>query len=370
MKSMFPFFIKNNETIYFDSAATTQKPEIFFNTLLGNYTNFSMPAGKSLYSFAEETFDASLRDQSFLQKFLNAPENNTILLFPSATLIGAFLYSQIIKNNKHLTISLPLDGHNAIIGHLLNTHLNITIQWYETLTCTENDFNNSDIIYITAISHASGAQFDFERFKKSKKENQCWIVDACQHLPILPFDIQQTATDIVFFSTHKTYGTYGMAPLLINKEFKHFFNVNARCTGDNPIQKTFCGSTNIPGLFTSCTLLQWIEKNIYQKNLYQNFQLYNKKIQTILKEHGFQIISAPNAINIITAIPPKDLYNAHDYALQLDAHNICVRSGNLCADTWFEHNTYDNAIRISLGIYNNDDDIEKLDIAIKSIKNI
>ena len=67
-------------------------------------------------------------------------------------------------------------------------------------------------------------------------------------------------------------------------------------------------------------------------------------------EDNFKIISSSNSYNIITAI--SDDIHAHDYAEELSKNNIWARSGNMCADIWFENHKYKPAIRFSIACYN------------------
>lgn len=356
-KDSFPCYQQYPTLSFLDNAATTQKPNIFFDTYSLAYSSYSFPAYKSVYTYAEDCFNLYIDCIEYIKKDLLINDDYNILIKESASYIGYYLYEKLFLNKKDFkTIALPYDIHNNIGGYF-NTNSYYTIIWYDSLYYDENIFNNVDVVYIALISHVTGNLFPYEKAYKSKQKNQIWIVDACQYAPIYKIDISLLKPDILFFSLHKMYGPYHIAPLIINKNIDHYFT--QPCLGNNNVQKMTCGSLAIPDFYVTRIMLEWVNEYIYNNQLLINkYQKYNSMIRNWLEKNNCVIVSAPDTTAIVTAY--HQTHNSHDLAHYLSDHDICIRSGDLCAHKWFLYTKHKSYIRFSFAVYNDENDINKI----------
>ena len=91
IKKNFPFFKKNKNIIYFDTAATSQKPLEIINSIQEGYEKYSFPAGKSYYKNAEDTFEIIKETKITLSNLLKCDYKN-LFFFPTATIIANIIF--------------------------------------------------------------------------------------------------------------------------------------------------------------------------------------------------------------------------------------------------------------------------------------
>lgn len=372
-KELFPFFQYNPEVIYFDSAATTHKPDFFFEYINTAYTKFNFPAGKSYYSFAEESFEILNNTKELIAKFIHSNKEN-IFFTPSSTLSSIFLnnlFTKILENIKEkVKILLPVDVHNSFIYEWIkDEHKNyIDIYWYD-----ENNFkqqilsNDFFCILITLKSNITGNEFDLNLLKHFdiNKNKPFILVDASQYFAINKLNLTLNFNiDALFFSSHKMYGPYGISPLYLSEYLLNFIKKN-NLLNDEEIQNSIkfylnkYGSIGVPNFYIFNQILEWINKEIWKnencKIQYKNY--FNQIVNFLNSKQNIVVISNDNYNIISFYIKNK---NSHNIAEILGLNNILVRSGRICNEKFFEYYKYPNIIRISLGIYNTQSDIDML----------
>lgn len=385
IKKNFPFFEKNKNIIYFDTAATSQKPLEIINSIQEGYKKYSFPVEKSYYKNAEDTFEIIKETKITLSNLLKCDYKN-LFFFPTATIIANIISNldlnklKRIKNKNNIKIALPIDSHNSFISKWIEREheKEIEIIWYLKENFIEKIKNNNpDIISITALSNLTGEIYNLEEelknisdiYNNKKIDNPFILIDAAQYFPIKIFEIKNFKIDAIFFSSHKMYGPYGIAPAYISNRLNdllkpiistEFKNIDTNISS--------LGSIAAPNIYSFLKTIEWMNKNIYNSNDSLNRYLeYKKEIEFYLsKNKNIEIISSKNNLNIITFYSKKK--NSYDLAQELSENNICVRNGNICNDKYINFKNIPSVIRISFGYYNDEKDINKFLKILKKLK--
>jgi cysteine desulfurase/selenocysteine lyase len=364
MKKLFPFFKNHPNLHYFDSAATTLKPQSVIDALLYSYTKYTLPIEKSFYKEADEYYEELIIPLKLsLQKLFIADfyeiffgHSVTSLLNQIITLcMDGFLKTKLVIN-----ILLPETVHNSFFIPC-KKYKNIIFYYYNTynykLLLAENLF---DIIYIATIDHITGQLYNYLDFKKYRNNNTIFIGDASQSGMYQADNLSISLFDFFLLSSHKMYGPEGLAVLMVLKEFIYKYKNSIENFNLYFLKNYFAqGSLPYTAFYSFLVALEFLEKNIYNNCDYKKTQIgfINRIYEKISSNKNIVSISSDNSKTIVTFYHNNK--HAHDIAIEFSKYNISVRSGDLCSPFNFDFNN--NALtRISIGCYINENDINSI----------
>ena len=128
------------------------------------------------------------------------------------------------------------------------------------------------------------------------------------------------------------------------------------------------GTQNIAGVIGMGKAISYLENIGMNKIMKHEHELKNYLVSK-LKELDNIIIYNEDTVGSIVTFNVKDIFS-QDTAIYLDKHHICIRSGNHCSKILNQVFDISNTCRVSLGIYNTDEEIDALVDALKNIGNI
>jgi cysteine desulfurase/selenocysteine lyase len=385
MKNLFTFFKKNKNIIYLDNAATTQKPKIVLASIKYGYENFCFPASRSIYEQAEKTYEIIENTKQIVSEtlFIGADVKN-IFFTPSATISSNILINSIFEIlNENDSIAIQEDCHNSVIAPwiVLFKKKNLKLVFFKSNEIENlSTIKNLKCICFSLISNVTGDVFDIDKLNKTIDKNTILFADGAQFFALDFINFNKNKIDFVYASSHKMYGPYGVSPVFVSERFKQIINPtifgggNIKNIDENQIinLKEFpdsisFGSIDIASLYSFSKSCLFVKKNIYEKNSKEKYKkIIDLAKKELSKNKDIKIISSENAYNILTFYHEK--IHSTDIALKLSKKNILVRSGFHCSHYFFEKNKIKSTIRISLGIYNNKMEIEKLIKIIDKLK--
>jgi cysteine desulfurase/selenocysteine lyase len=384
-KKDFPIFGNYKDLVYFDSAATSQKPRLVLDEIINWYSNFNANIDRGLYDLAQKaSLKYELARKDIADIFMVDPSE---AIFIKNTTEGINLlasgFEKTIKNDQNIVISqqehhsnyLPWlrlaknKGSQLRVIKLKNNHIDLesASQIIDSKTA------------IVAVSHASNVLGYLSPIKElaslAHKSGAKLIVDGSQvvaHQPIHPWQI---GADAYIFSGHKVYGPNGSGILFLKKEFSPFIepllvggdmvsNVSSNKIIEKSAPGKYEGGTQNPAAQVALSKViktlskDWLDIIKYEKDLID-------LLITGLSNLGV-IIHNPNPDIPLVTFSIKD-WHCHDIASLLNEQNIAVRAGYLCAQPLVENLNKNGVIRASLALYNTPSDVNKFIIAIKKI---
>ena len=389
----FPFFNQSSEKdssdiVFLDSAASTQKPQGVIKKLNDIYSHHYANIHRGIYDLSAKLTNDFEKVRSDVSKYINANSEKEIIFTKNATeAINLVAYSygkDFINADDEILISAMEHHSNVVPWQQLckerKAKLNIipiTNDGQILLDKLQHMLSNkTKIIAITHMSNVLGTIIDIKKIAKLAKQVDAKIlVDACQSIAHMKIDVQDLDCDFLAFSSHKLYGPTGVG-ILYGKQ-KLLNKMQPYQTGGSMVKTvTFSGTSFLesPYKFEAGTpaiaeiiafgeALQYL-KEIDLKSIWSNEKNIAKYIRSeIRKLKNYKILGNDNESSIISILHIKAHHS--DIGDVLNKCGVAIRTGHHCAEPLMNFLNITGTARISLGIYNNFDDANKLIQALK-----
>ena len=390
------FPILKSNIVYFDSSATTQKPKQVLNEINKYYAEYCSNIGRGSYEWAKKANKQVEETRKKVAHFINANEEEIIFTSGATESSNLIAYSYMINNLKENDeILLCQEDHKSTIFPWLNIinimkKFNININARDILIDFEGDYKEEDLIskvndktklvVLTHIHNVYGLEMDINLIvpRIRKKNPNCKIIlDCSQSIGHIKVDVKKLDIDFAYFSGHKMFSETGIGICYIKKE--NINNLSSFKVGGgqdiqeiqtddkSKVNQTLEGGTqNISGIISLGAAIDYINhigiELIEKYILYLTRYLYEKlkEVPNIEFSKGIDKCSCKIGFGIITFKINK--INSSELGEILNDYGIYVRTGDFCKTTKLE-----DSIRISLHIYNNNEDVDKLIKVLKYI---
>ncbi len=386
------FEILKSGIIYFDSGATSLKPYVLANAVKEYYNEYSANAHRGDYKLSYRVDKKIEEARNLVKEFINAKSSKEIVFTNNATdslnkVIFGY-YRNILKSGDEVVLTKSEHASNLLPWFELKEEIGIKIKYIELTKDYKVTLEKlKDVITsktkVISIAHITNVIGDIRPIKEISEyvhsKNIDLVVDASQSLPHMKVDVIDLNIDFLVFSAHKMYGPTGIGILYGKEEYLNnikpiifgggmnasFTSEGVRVYSEIPTLLE-AGTPNIAGIIGFGEVLKYL-KNIDFDILHSyELELKNYAIKR-LKEIDKIIIYNESSESSVIAINYDGIF-AQDLALYLDKYNICVRAGNHCAKILKEELGIKNTVRISFGMYNTKEEIDKLIDVLKNPK--
>ncbi len=388
----FPF-LKNN-LIYFDNAASSQKPIQVIEKIKEVYENYYANVHRGVYKISAKITDEYESAREKIAKFINAKSSNEIIFTRNATEslnLVAYTLSDYIKENDEIVITISEHHSNLVPWQQLAIRKGAILKYIDVYHDGRLNLENLEQIItektkILAIGHASNITGVIQPIEKvinyaRKFEKIYIIVDACQSVPHIKLDVQKLNCDFLAFSSHKMLGPTGIGVLWARRELLEKLppflyggdmieTVELYQTTFNKIPYKYeAGTPNFVDAIAFGSAIDYLNE-IGMENIYEHEQKLLKVLMEELLNLDFLEIYGPRDTKDRLCIVPFNVKNLHphDTATFLDYKNICVRSGHHCAQLLLRKLNALNTVRASLYLYNTTDEILIFVDALKELQ--
>ena len=396
IKKDFPILV-NNDIIYLDSGATTQKPIQVIDAISEYYKKYNANVHRGAYGLSIMATEMYENARSKIAKFINAKKSEEIIFSKNATesinLVAHTFDTLNSKNNgKDIVISI-MEHHSNLVpwqryctssmGKLNYMYIN------ENYEISDEEIENkiTDNTKLVAITHVSNVLGTINNIKKiikyAHKKGAYVLVDASQSIPHMKIDVQDLDTDFLVFSGHKMLAPLGIGVLyakseLLNKMMPFLTGgdmieyVYEQETTYAPLPNKFeAGTQNIEGVIGLSAAIDYIESIGYDTIQTIEKEVVNYALNELSKLDFITLYCTSNRENHSSVISFNiNGVHPHDVASILDSYNVCVRSGNHCAQPLLRYLNIDSTCRASFYLYNTKQDVDKLIEALKKAYNI
>ena len=381
----FPIFNDLNKPfVYLDSASTSQKPLEVIDAISSYYKSYTANVHRALYSIGEKATDEYENVRKLVKKILNVPDSHSVV-FTSGTTesINLIAYSWGLKNLKETDSVLitEMEHHSNIIPWQLitkktNSSLNyIPLNNNGTLNTESMDDEILSSTKIISISHQSNVFGTINPIKniidKVKDMGVITLIDGAQAVPHLEVDLSELDPDFYVFSGHKMLGPTGVGVLIgrneLLEEMEPFMGggemINKVSMQDatwNEIPWKFEAGTpkiaQVIGLGAAINYLM----NIGLDKVHSHEQsLLHYALNALEQNEDVTLYGNPPERGAVIPFNLKNIH-PHDLAKFLDLDGICIRAGHHCAQPIMDYLKVPSTARISMNIYNDENDIDHL----------
>jgi len=381
----FPIFNDLNKPfVYLDSASTSQKPLEVIDAISSYYKSYTANVHRALYSIGEKATDEYENVRKLVKKILNVPDSHSVV-FTSGTTesINLIAYSWGLKNLKETDSVLitEMEHHSNIIPWQLitkktNSSLNyIPLNNNGTLNTESINDEILSSTKIISISHQSNVFGTINPIKniidKVKDMGVITLIDGAQAVPHLEVDLSELDPDFYVFSGHKMLGPTGVGVLIgrneLLEEMEPFMGggemINKVSMQDatwNEIPWKFEAGTpkiaQVIGLGAAINYLM----NIGLDKVHSHEQsLLHYALNALAQNEDVILYGNPPDRGAVIPFNLKNIH-PHDLSKFLDLDGICIRAGHHCAQPIMDYLKVPSTARISMNIYNDENDIDQL----------
>ncbi len=391
-KSDYPIFKNNSNLTYLDSAATAQNPHMVTNAIKNYYESINANIHRGIYELSEKSTDAYEEARVKVAKFVGAKPNE--IIFTSGTTdsinslsrsLGTFLTKGdtiLVTEYEHHSNLLPwiklANEKKLKLKYIpVSPDLSLDLDFIKTTLST----SNSQLLTLTGMSNVTGYIPDIGTITKLAHKNGVLVsLDAAQLVPHKRIDVKKLDVDFLSFSGHKLYGPTGIGVLYVAEEIlaelepynvgggmitevlKHDFKHKEGPEGFE------AGTPNIAGAIGLSVAVDYVESIGFEKIINHEKELTDYLVKKLKELNEIELYLAPEGTYQSVISLNVHGVHAHDTADILSQNNVAVRAGHHCCQV-FMRDVLDvnSTIRVSLGIYNDRDDIDKLIEALKKV---
>ena len=383
--------INNHQLVYFDNAATTQKPQSVIDGISNYYKSYNANIHRGIHSLAEKATEEFEETRSLVKEFINASSENEIIFTRGTTeginLISSSLSKFYFNEGDEIIIS-EMEHHSNIVPWQMiadENKLNLkVINVSENGEIDMDHFNSlisekTKLVSIVYISNTLGTINPVKKIiEKCKENNILSVVDGAQSSAHKKIDVTDLNCDFYVFSAHKMYGPTGVGVVYGKEEIlekmppymgggEMIKDVSFSNTSYNNLPYKFeAGTPNIGDVIGFKEAINYI-KNIGIDNI-ETYEISLKKYteDALKKIDGIKIVgTAKDKVGIFSFTTEKVHY--YDLGLLLDAKGIALRTGHHCTQPLMDKYSLDGTARLSLAIYNS---TEEVDYFVESLSNL
>lgn len=385
----FPMIQNNPDLIYFDTAATSLKPQCVIDAVNDFYTKHTSNVHRGDYAIAalnDRLYDGT---RNSVAKLIHCDPSEVVYTHNVSQSMNQVVYGlkKELKKGDTVLITLAEHASNVLPWFYLKEEIGINIEYIPTDEESNihiEDFQKAmhegvKVVSCAQVTNVLGSIQPIKEMAKIAHEyNAYMVVDGAQAVPHMPVDVKDLDVDFYGFSAHKMCGPGGVGILygkkeLLDKMEPVFYggDMNARFNKEgemilkeSPI-KFEAGTPNIEGVIATGVACEYL-MNIGLDNIHAyEKELRAYAIEKLSKLDNIEIINPNNAYGPID-FNAKGVF-AQDAAGYLASKNIAVRSGNHCAKILHNIIGTDQSIRASLYFYNTKEEIDRFVEACKEI---
>ncbi len=382
--------------IYFDNAATTQKPWVVTELLSRYYDQINANIHRGIHSLAEKATEAYEATRDTVASFINSPSREQII-FTRGTTEGLNLIAQsfggmVLKAGDQVLIS-TLEHHSNIVPWQLicqrtgaelkvipiNDAGEIEIEAFDRLISS----GRVKIMSVVWASNALGTINPVKYLVDKARENGVYsVIDGAQAASHLEVDVQVLDCDFLVFSGHKLYGPTGIGVLYGKKELLNLMppyqgggemisTVDFEGSTWNELPYKFeAGTPNIADTIALKAAIDYVIK-VGKKAMHEyEHSLLEYATQSCLREvAGFVPVgTASQKIGIMSF--RMEGVHPQDAGILLDQRGIAVRTGHHCTQPLMKRLGLPGTIRASFAFYNTYQEIDALVAGLKRVNKL
>ncbi len=387
--------IHGKPLIYFDNAATTQKPKQVIDALVDYYSNHNANIHRGIHTLAEEATALHEEAREKIRKFISADSTKEIIFVRNSTeAINLVVYSwgrANLKKGDEIILSESEHHSNLVPWQFLAKEKGIILRY---LKVKEDGYLDLDqykkllnkktrFVALAHISNVLGTINPVSEIGElAHKNGSLFLIDGSQSVPRMSTDVGKLNCDFLAFTGHKILGPTGigvlygkqellekMPPFLGGGDMIREVYLDHSVWNDLPY-KFEAGTPNIADAIAFGTAIDYLTK-LGMENVFAHEKMLTDYSLRRLSNLSYLSIYGPKDTTSKTGVISFSIkgIHPHDVAQILDQEGIAIRSGFHCAMPLHQKLNLPATCRTSFYIYNTTSEIDKLVEGIEKAKN-
>ncbi len=396
LRAQFPILNKKvhgKPLIYFDNAATTQKPRAVIDAIRNYYQSENANIHRGVHTLSQEATAAYEQARKKIARFINAAEDRQIIFTRGTTeginLVAATWGRKFLKAGDEIVLSAMEHHSNIVPWQILAEEIGAKIRVIPMndrgeLLMDEFDRLLSDRTKIVSIVHLSNSLGTVnpvrEIIAKAHEHGAVVLVDGAQWVAHAPLDVQELDADFYAFSGHKLYGPtgigvlYGKAKLLeamppYQGGGDMISSVTFEKTTYNVLPHKFeAGTPHIAGGIGLGAAIDFVNSVGMEKITRHEQDLLAHATRLLEKIPRVRIVgTARDKGGVISFVVENPSLAPLDVGIRLDADGIAVRTGHHCCQPVMDRLNISATARASFAMYNTKQEVESLAASLRKI---
>ncbi|MBQ3902809.1 MAG: cysteine desulfurase [Lachnospiraceae bacterium] len=395
IRADFPL-LKDNNLIYLDNTATSQKPKKVIDDVADFYRTLNSNPMRGLYDISVRATEMVEKTREKVASFINADSSSEIVFTRNATeglnLVAYSYGDEKLLEGDEVIISIAEHHSNYLPWKRLCERKKAVLKIFE---CDENGVfsleafkaalsKKTKIVAMSAMSNVFGRDNKLTPFVEAAHEcGAVFVADGAQSVPHVRTDVRESGVDFLSFSGHKMFSPMGigvlygkasllkaMPPFLSGGEMIEYVHRDSERYSDPPYRFE-AGTLNAGGVKGLLSALDYIESKGFSNITGREEEL---------SEYMMKGISAIPHVKILGSGEGREHHgiftfavdgvHPHDISEIMSSRNICIRAGHHCAQPLHEFLGVRSTARASLGYYNTKDDIDAFLSTLSDIRSV
>ncbi|WP_296146472.1 cysteine desulfurase [uncultured Flavobacterium sp.] len=382
--------VNGKPLVYFDNAATSQKPKVVIDAIASYYEEINANIHRGVHKLSQLATDAYEVSRIKIQNHINAKHNYEVL-FTAGTTHGINLvsngFASLLKEGDEVMVS-ALEHHSNIVPWQMlceRTGAKLTVIPMDEngeLIFSEFERLLSEKTKIIAVNHISNALGTINPIKKiidkAHQFGAAVLIDGAQATPHVKPDVQELDCDFYVFSGHKICGPTGTGILYGKEEWLNKlppYQGGGEMIKEVTFEKTTyadlphkfeAGTPNIAGGIVLGTAIDYLNEVGFENIAAYEHELLEYGTKRLSEIEGLKIYG-PKSLDNKTSVISFNVGNIHPYDIGtiVDKKGIAVRTGHHCAQPIMNFFNIPGTIRASFSFYNTKEEIDALVEAVK-----
>lgn len=385
--------LQNTDRVYFDNAATSQKPKCVIDAVQEFYEKYNANVLRGLYPLSVEATERYENARKTVQRFIHAACPEEIIFTRNATEsmnLVAYSYGMTnLKAGDEILVSILEHHSNILPWQMVSRATGAKLVFLEcepdgTIPKKKMDEAFSEhtrLVAVTQVSNVLGCVNDIpELVKRARACGAVILMDAAQSAPHMPIDVQKLDVDFVAFSGHKMLAPMGIGVLYGKQELLE--KMPPFLTGGEMIEtvsrydavyaelphKFEAGTVNAGGAVGLAAAIDYLESygmdTLHAVEQELTAYLF-RGMNAIPHVHVLGSQREDNHTGIVSFT--VDQVHPHDISEVLSSDGMDIRAGHHCAQPLHDHLGIHSTARASLMFYNTKEEIDRF---LESVSNI
>lgn len=378
--------------IYFDNAATTQKPRQVIDRLVAYYKKENCNIHRGVHFLSNQATEAFENARKTVKEFINAQNAHEIIFTRGATeavnLVAQSFGRKFVQPGDEIIISQMEHHSNLVPWQMLAEQKGAVIRVIpvdeqgelEIGTFKQLLSEKTKLVAVTHVSNVLGTINPVHRIiGMAHDRNVPVLLDGAQAIPHLGVDVQELNCDFYCFSAHKMYGPMGTGVLYAREKILEEmppYQVGGEMVDQVTFQKTTynklpykfeAGTPNVAGVLGLEAAIRYLQDLDLKKIHAYEQELLDFMTVELLKMENVRIYgNAENKTSVVSFNLGK--IHPYDAGTIYDKLGIAVRTGHHCAQPVIDRYEVPGMVRASLALYNTMEEIERFIEATKQVR--
>ena len=394
-RSDFPIFNapENKDLIYFDNAATTQRPRQVIDAVKNFYEKSNANPLRGLYGLSSQATELYENARNTVASFINAAAEEIIFTRNASESLNLVAYTwgmQNVREGDEIAVTVMEHHSNILPWQMVCAAKNAKLMFLdcdkETGEIPLSELNKinkrTKLVAVTYVSNVLGITNPVKEIAEAAhKHGAVVVVDGAQAVPHFKVDVQAIGADFFAFSGHKMCAPMGigvlfgrrelleaMPPFLRGGEMIEYVTKEGATWAELP-HKFEAGTVNAAGAVGLGAAIDYINSIGFDEIVRRDHELTTLLMEEMYRIQHVHVVGHPDPLRhcgIVTFM--VDGVHPHDIATVLDEEHIAIRAGHHCAQPLGAHLGLPSTARASLYFYNTEDEVHRFAEKLSSVR--